>query len=435
MSIKDNTISLWAAVIININIIIGTGIFINTIELSKRTGLLGGLCYALVGLLLFPLILSFVKLLELYPEGGFYTYCSSIHPIAGFFNTWCYFFSKLSSASLSIHIFTVLIQKIFPILSSINTFAGDLFVLIILLGLNMLNVRTGSKIQSWVMILKLFPIFFVIAIGSFFFQTSNTHNIHQLWDGIPSAIPLVLHALLGFEIACSISRNIENPRINAPRAILISYSVVIILYFLYQTLFYAVVGSDLMAQANYSTAFPLLIGHFTQNTHCINFLSHLIHCAIALSALSAAFGVIYANIWNLYSLAELNYVPLRDIVMKRNRFNIPFICVIMQGVIIITYMVIMCGKETTFQQLSAFGAVITYGLSISGLMVAYLKNNKSILIPVLGLLNCAILLSVSLYAMYNTNNFIPLYLFTGIIFFGIMIYMIKNSYRKRDTIT
>ena len=88
MSTQSNTLSLWSAIIININIIIGTGIFINTTELAQRTGLVGGLCYAIVGLLLFPLILSFVKLLELYPTGGFYTYSSSIHPFASFFNTW-----------------------------------------------------------------------------------------------------------------------------------------------------------------------------------------------------------------------------------------------------------------------------------------------------------------------------------------------------------
>ena len=54
-------ISLFAAIIINVNIIIGSGVFINTTELAKRAGLLGGLSYGIVGILLFPLILSFVK--------------------------------------------------------------------------------------------------------------------------------------------------------------------------------------------------------------------------------------------------------------------------------------------------------------------------------------------------------------------------------------
>src|ERR1700761_5358226 len=127
---KNNTISLFSAVIINANIIIGSGVFINTTELARRTGLLGGLNYIIVGLLLLPLILSFVKLLEIYPGGGFYTFCSiSLHPIIGFFSTWCYFFAKLSSATLSIHIFTLLMQKTFPLCAGINPIVCDILIL------------------------------------------------------------------------------------------------------------------------------------------------------------------------------------------------------------------------------------------------------------------------------------------------------------------
>ena len=72
MSTSKQELSLFAAIIINLNIIIGSGVFINTAELAKRAGIFGALCYAVVGVLLFPLILSFVRLLQLYPGGGFY---------------------------------------------------------------------------------------------------------------------------------------------------------------------------------------------------------------------------------------------------------------------------------------------------------------------------------------------------------------------------
>ena len=146
---KEKALSLWSAIVINTNIIIGSGIFINTTELAKRAGLLGGLCYVIMGLLLLPLILSFVKLLEWYPTGGFYSFCSSsIHPLVGFINSWNYFFLKLSSATLSIHIFTVLLQKTFPLFAPCSSLMLDCIILAILLSLNMLNVRTGSKIHD-----------------------------------------------------------------------------------------------------------------------------------------------------------------------------------------------------------------------------------------------------------------------------------------------
>jgi len=428
MSTKNNSLSLWSAIIINLNIIIGSGVFINTTELAKRAGLLGGLCYALVGLLLFPLILSFVQLLRLYPSGGFYSFCStSIHPLAGFLNTWCYFFAKLSSATLAIHIFTLLTQKTFPLLTCINPINFDIFILILLLALNMLNVKTGSRIQGWLMILKLSPLFLVIAAGFLLLQNGNLTPVHQLWSGIPSAIPLVLHALLGFEVACAISRNIENPEVNGPRSILISYGIVIVLYMLYQGFFYGILGESLVQASDYRGAFPLLISKFNISDHLRDFLGHFIHLAIALSALSAAFGIIYANMWNLYTLAERHHIIAPATIMHRNRFNIPFACVIIQGIIMLAYLFIIFGEQTTFQQLSAFGTTMTYIISIAGLYATLRQKKNSVLLPIMGFINCAILMTVSVYAMIKTHNPIPLYIFLGIVIIGIMMYNMSGE--------
>lgn len=436
MSTKNNHLSLWSAIIINLNIIIGSGVFINTTELAKRAGLLGGLCYALVGLLLFPLILSFVQLLRLHPNGGFYSFCSSsIHPIAGFLNTWCYFFAKLSSATLAIHIFTLLTQKTFPVLTCISPITFDVIILSILLALNMLNVKTGSKIQGWLMILKLFPLLLVIGAGFLLLQNGNLTAIHQLWSGIPSAIPLVLHALLGFEVACAISRNIENPEVNGPRSILISYGIVIALYMLYQGFFYGILGESLVQAADYRGAFPLLISTFNISDYVRDFLGHFIHLAIALSALSAAFGIIYANMWNLYSLAERHHTIAPTTIMQRNRFNVPFVCVLVQGAVMLTYLFIMVGEQITFQQLSAFGTTMTYIISIAGLYATLRQKRSSVLLPIMGFINCAILMSVSVYAMIITHNPVPLYIFVCIILGGIIMYGIsKQSNNNKGTL-
>jgi len=428
MLAKNNKLSLWAAVIIIVNIIIGSGVFINTVELAKRAGVLGGLCYALVGLLLCPLILSFVRLLQLYPNGGFYSFCStSLHPSIGFMSTWCYFFAKLSSATLAIHIFTLLVQKTFPVLTCISATTFDIIVLAILLGLNMLNVRTGSRIQGWLMILKLFPIFLVIMSGLFFLQGGNITPVHQLWSGLPSAIPLVLHALLGFEVACAIIGTIDNPEVNGPRSILISYSIVIMLYILYQTIFYGVVGTSLTETSNYSGAFPLLISKLGISDYFRNILGHLIHLAIATSALSAGFGMIFANMWNLYTLAEQDLTIAPATIIQRNQFNVPFMCVLAQGAIILTYMFIIGGEQTTFQQLSAFGTTVTYFLSITGLCATLYQQGHSLLLPIMGFINCLILMTASLHTMWKTNNPLPLYIFLAIMIFGMVIYALSSN--------
>jgi len=105
----------------------GAGIFINTVELSKRAGLLSSFMYPLIGILILPLILAIAKLIQLHPSGGFYVFAQKeISPFVGFLSTWSYFIAKLASASLMIHVAMSLITQIFPTLLNF----GSLFALI-----------------------------------------------------------------------------------------------------------------------------------------------------------------------------------------------------------------------------------------------------------------------------------------------------------------
>ena len=131
--------------------------------------------------------------------------------------------------------------------------------------------------------------------------------------------------------------------------------------------------------------------------------------------------------WNLYSLAERNHIIAPKKVMLLNRFNIPFICVLAQGAIMLFYMIIIRGEQTTFQQLSAFGATITYMLSLAGLLAILLKNKQSIWLTILGFVNCFILISASLYTMWLTSNPIPLLMFMGIVIGGVLMYLITDK--------
>src|SRR5438132_371967 len=114
---SDYKLSLPTAILININIMLGSGIFINTTNLAQRAGALGALGYFLVSLLMLPLVLSIAKLLHKYPEGGFYSFARyEINIFTGFLSAWTYFVSKLASATLVIHISVLLMQKLFPLL-------------------------------------------------------------------------------------------------------------------------------------------------------------------------------------------------------------------------------------------------------------------------------------------------------------------------------
>ena len=225
-----HSLSLPAAIFININCMLGAGLFINTTELAHRTGSLSWLVYALVGLLMLPLILSIAHLVRMHPDGGFYTFgTKELHPFAGFFSAWAYFTGKLASAALMVYVAVLLIQAIVPALNSAHPMVLSIGILIFFGLLNTQKIGTGSVIQNVFLGAKAIPIIFVILSGLFFFSPGNIGTMHNILAGIPSSIPLVLYAILGFETACSLSNKIEDAHKNAPRAILISFATVIVI--------------------------------------------------------------------------------------------------------------------------------------------------------------------------------------------------------------
>lgn len=303
---QDHKLSLPAAILVNINIMMGAGIFINTVELAKRAGSLGGITYLLVGTLLLPLIISIARLVNMYPEGGFYTFAQKeINSFAGFISSWSYFTGKLASATLMMHASVHLIQQLIPPLAVIHPLIFDGCILSIFVTCNMLNIKTGSYIQALFMGLKSVPITFAILTGLFLIFNKSVTTPNFVWTGITSSLPLVLYATTGFEASCSLSNKIKDAHRNGPLAIFISYGIVVLIAFLYQTVLYTSLGSILTDAGSYLFAFPALTNTLLPLKVVITSkLNMMLHLAIASSALGGAYGIIFSNNWNLYTLAQ-----------------------------------------------------------------------------------------------------------------------------------
>ncbi len=99
-------------------------------------------------------------------------------------------------------------------------------------------------------------IFFVLLTGLFLFSVDNLTSATFDPAQFIGAMPLVLFAALGFEATTSLSNNIKDAKRNGPRAILISYIIVVTLNVLYQLFFYGVVGTALAQATGFLQAFP-----------------------------------------------------------------------------------------------------------------------------------------------------------------------------------
>ena len=154
--IEKYRLSLWSAIFINVNIMLGAGIFINTAVLAQRAGSLGFVSYLLVGIMMLPLILATTKLLSKFPDCGFYGFGKGAGaPFVGFVSAWSYFIGKLASGALVIYIATKLLQSSIPAISVISTPLLASVVILIFMMLNMLQMKTGRRINIAFMVLKI----------------------------------------------------------------------------------------------------------------------------------------------------------------------------------------------------------------------------------------------------------------------------------------
>lgn len=428
---STHKISLPAAILVNLNIMMGAGIFINTTQLAQLTGALGGLCYLLVGILSLPLIVSVAQMVNIHPEGGFYTFGQKeISPFTGFISAWSYFTGKLASATLMIHASMLLLQQLAPALAQTNTLILDLCALSVFTVLNMLNVKTGSKIQYVFMVLKLIPVFFAIGVGLFLFNGMHLETPHLLWSGIPFALPFVLYAATGFEATCSLSSKIENAKVNGPRAIFISYTIAIVLACIYQTLFYLSLGTTLAGAGTYLGAFPALVKMLLPfSAQMAKTLYNLMHIFIASSALGGAYGILYSNNWNLYTLAQNGHTFGAKLLTKLNKHYIPFMCVLVEGLICALYFSVTSGYQKPLQQISALGCVLAYTITVIALLIAKLNRpniNIKLWIPILGIVNCAILIASCLQGLITFGP-TALFAFGGLLSVGAVMFFVTKK--------
>jgi amino acid transporter len=427
----NRVLSLPAAVLVNINIMIGSGIFINTVLLAQSAGAYGALAYLMMGALLSPLLLTFVYLMRLYKGGSFYEFGAGIHPLAGFFSSWSYFIAKLGSATIGIHVFCTLVQQVIPWLRVIPILWLDGALVLLFTMLNMLNVSIGRTIQYGFLSVKSLPIFFAIGVGLYLFTPAHFVGQTLEWTHITQSLPFVLYAFTGFEACCSLSRAIQEPGKSGPKALMISYTVGVIIVVLYQLMFFGALGPQLASLANYSQAYPALLQKlFSADTPIFRMLFFILNLGIATSSLGAAYGIIYSNSWNLFVLAEKNHIFASRFIGSLNRYKAPFVCIIAEGIFIGLYILLFRGYQVPLQQICSLGMIITYATSALALgLLSWRRYSRFPVISICALMSCLLLLwgykdNIMIYGAWPT-----LY-FGSILALGVGMFLIKRLENK-----
>lgn len=410
-----NKISTFSGFLFLINIIIGTGVFLNTVPLC---GLLKGysfLSYMITGILMIPIIFLTYILASIYPG---YNMTSLLEVHFGSLKsilTPLYAFAKLATACIGILFMSNLIKKIF-LLGVLDSSIGALVFIYVLFCLFVLfNFSFHPVLQRMIVFFKLIPILLILAyclyiyfFGEFIAVSdalfSDAFDYYKLAQGAS----ITIFAFAGFESLFAIVDLLKDKKKSA-LLLFFSFFISLILYILYQfSIFYLLSYSSIVVSGNESL-WQCLESCFWGFRFSAIFI-FLINIAIIMSSFGVSLGIMHATVNNLYCS-----IPF---LFKK---NILFVKLTMFAVMILY---LYFGRINLFilQQFSSLGTIVLYFL----LLISFYRLNKYRLICIIGLMSIILFFSIHVYNAFYYFGFMG-YLFYGIL---LLILLVIYIYRK-----
>tara|TARA_B100000676_G_scaffold62934_2_gene62295 strand:- start:1752 stop:3053 length:1302 start_codon:yes stop_codon:yes gene_type:complete len=267
-NIKNNKIELKESISLVMGNMIGAGIFMLPVSLSKY-GSISIFGWIISGIMAFILASIFRKLSKKYPgeSGPFHYTEKSFGKFIGFFVIWGYWISiLLVNASLAIAVTsysTIFIKNLNdPVLSL--SFA--VFIIILIGIINAFGIKKVGQFQFITTILKIIPLLATIIIGFFVFNLSNFTpiNISQETnlEALTITTALTFFAFLGIESATIPADGIKNPKSTIPKATMIGTSLTFLIYVLSSIAIIGIMSPSeiVLSNAPYADAMGFVLG-------------------------------------------------------------------------------------------------------------------------------------------------------------------------------
>ncbi|TET06321.1 APC family permease [Candidatus Dependentiae bacterium] len=386
-------ISWMLLLIINMNVMIGAGIFVYPSIIASYAQSLGFLSFGLVFCIMLPLVLTIAQLAALYParEGGLYVYsATALGRMAGIITASVYFIAKALSCSIMIRIFVVYLYVIIPALSSmIPVGLMRLMVIIFLFVLNLFGIYFGAYLQAVLIFFKILPIAAVIITGFFKFNFAHLTLFPASFGIFASSLPFAFYPMMGFETCCAIG-HIIGDRQRIASTVLVSFFTVTCIYMLFQFFLFGVLGSDLIGSGAPLVSF---FNAVFQSLARQEWLLLIGIGAVMISAISAAYGILYANSWYVVVIGREFQGPIGKFNFI-NRFGIPVWAVLLHALLIVL-LLLLTDNIALLGRLSVFGVLLSYLITVVALLRLYKKRDAKLILPfwvaLLSFASCAIM--------------------------------------------
>jgi len=236
-------LGLFDATMIVMGGIIGSGIFMNPSVVARQveTSFLIIGVWVVGGLVALAAAFIWAELAWRRPEvGGQYSYLrEAFHPSVAFLYGWALLLVIQTGGMAAV---AITFARYFLELThfAIADWIVAAVALATLTLVNCLGVRSGSTVQSILMVLKILAILALIACGLFISRghsadLANTSTLSRTFDfnfltAIGAAMVPVLFAYGGWQTATFVAGEIREPATNLPRSLIIGVTAVVILY-------------------------------------------------------------------------------------------------------------------------------------------------------------------------------------------------------------
>jgi APA family basic amino acid/polyamine antiporter len=297
-------------------------------------------------------------------SGGEYVYLSKLmHPSVGFMSGWVSstvgFAAPVALASMALGTY---VHKIIP---EINITVCALTVVAIITVVHSTNLKFGSSVQKVLTILKVLVILCFIVAGFIHTPGHETtlapqpDTMKEIFSaGFWLSLMYVSYAYSGWNAASYLAGDMENPKKNLPKALLLGTLIVTIIYILLNFVFlYSAPMSELTG--------VLEIGHVSAAHIFGETIGKMMSIIIAFLLLSSISAMIMAGPRIIKSMGE--DLPMLSVLAKTNKYHVPYMAVITQS--LITVLLIVTAQFESVLTFVGFSLSIFTFMTVSSIFI------------------------------------------------------------------
>jgi APA family basic amino acid/polyamine antiporter len=368
-SVPDK-IGFWSVVSIVLGSQIGSGIFMLPAGLAVFGGI-GLLSWLASGAGAIVLALVFAELCKQIPKtGGPHAFVqAAFGPKMGFLTAWSYWVISWVSSSAVVIAAVGYVGSIFGGFPPLVNLTAEIILLLLLMGLNLLGVRTSGHAEFIFTLLKVVPLVLLPLACIPFLNIAHFTPLNLSTLSVPHALNaaalLTFWGFIGIETATTPAGSVEQPEKTIPRAIVLGTIAVALIYFLSSAAIMGVVPPAELkgTQAPFADATRYIFGG---SYHVVIAIVAAIVCIGTLNAWILASGQIALG------AAEDRLFP--ELFRRQNRHGAPVWGVTLSSLGVIPLLWLTLHQNLVEQLTKIIDGSVTTFLFIYGLcVISYLR--------------------------------------------------------------